>query len=54
MPTPRDREWGDAQSLMGNGGSDDWPLLDRIIQESPVFLKPEGVASDEAPHRQCR
>jgi release factor glutamine methyltransferase len=42
MPTPSDREWGDAQSLTDNGGPDGWDFLDRIIREAPVHLKPEG------------
>jgi len=42
MPTPPDREWGDPQSRMDNGGPDGWLLLDRIIRESPLHLKPGG------------
>jgi release factor glutamine methyltransferase len=42
IPTPPDREWGDPQSLIDDGGPDGWALLDRIIQESPAHLKPEG------------
>jgi release factor glutamine methyltransferase len=42
MPTPPDREWSDPQSRMDNGGPDGWLLLDRIIRESPLHLKPGG------------
>jgi release factor glutamine methyltransferase len=42
LPTPPDREWDDPQSLMDNGGPDGWVLLDRIIQESPTYLKGQG------------
>ena len=42
MPTPPDREWSDPQSRMDNGGPDGWLLVDRIIRESPLHLKPGG------------
>lgn len=42
MPTPPDREWGDAQSRADNGGPDGWAILDRIIHEAPRYLKPKG------------
>jgi release factor glutamine methyltransferase len=42
MPTPPDREWSDPQSRMDNGGPDGWLLLDRIIRESPLHLRPGG------------
>jgi release factor glutamine methyltransferase len=42
MPTPPGREWDDPQSRMDNGGPDGWALLDRIIQEAPSHLKPNG------------
>jgi len=42
MPTPPDREWSDPQSRVDNGGPDGWLLLDRIIRESPLHLKPGG------------
>lgn len=42
MPTPPDREWGDAQSRTDNGGVDGWEVLDRIIHEAPAYLKPRG------------
>jgi release factor glutamine methyltransferase len=42
MPTPPDREWSDPQSRMDNGGPDGWRLVDRIIRESPLHLKPGG------------
>ena len=42
MPTPPDREWSDAQSRMDNGGTDGWLLLERIIRESPPYLKAGG------------
>jgi release factor glutamine methyltransferase len=41
-PTPPDREWDDAQSLMDNGGPDGWSILDRIIRQAPDYLKPQG------------
>jgi release factor glutamine methyltransferase len=42
MPTPPEREWNDPQSRIDNGGPDGWLLLDRIIRESPRYLKPRG------------
>jgi len=42
MPTPPDREWGDAQSRADNGGPDGWAVLERIIHEAPAHLKPQG------------
>jgi release factor glutamine methyltransferase len=42
MPTPPDREWGDMQSRLDNGGADGWVVLDRIIHEAPTYLKPQG------------
>lgn len=42
MPTPPDREWHDAQSRVDNGGPDGWAVLDRIIHEAPIYLKPQG------------
>jgi release factor glutamine methyltransferase len=42
IPTPPDREWNDPQSRIDNGGPDGWLLLDRIIRESPRYLKPRG------------
>jgi len=42
MPTPPEREWGDAQSRADNGGPDGWSTLGRIIDEAPRYLKPGG------------
>jgi len=42
MPTPLGHEWDDLHSRMDNGGRDGWDILDRTIQEAPVFLAPGG------------
>jgi len=42
LPTPPDREWNDPQSRADNGGPDGWCLLERIIRESPSYLKSQG------------
>jgi release factor glutamine methyltransferase len=42
MPTPSDREWDDAHSRLNDGGPEGWSLLDRIIKESSLHLKPQG------------
>ncbi len=42
IPTPPDREWEDVQSRADNGGPDGWAVLDRIIHEAPIYLKPKG------------
>jgi release factor glutamine methyltransferase len=42
MPTPPDRERGDAMAAADNGGRDGWSLLDRVIAEAPAHLRPGG------------
>jgi release factor glutamine methyltransferase len=42
MPTPPDRERGDAMAAADNGGRDGWSLLDRVITEAPAYLRPGG------------
>jgi release factor glutamine methyltransferase len=42
MPTPPDRERGDAVAAADNGGLDGWALLDRIIGGAPAHLRGGG------------
>jgi release factor glutamine methyltransferase len=42
MPTPPDRERGDAMAAADKGGRDGWSLLDRVIAEAPAHLRPGG------------
>jgi release factor glutamine methyltransferase len=42
MPTPPERERGDAAAAADNGGPDGWRLLDRVIAGAPAHLRPGG------------
>jgi release factor glutamine methyltransferase len=42
MPTPPDRERDDAEAAADSGGPDGWRLLERVIRESPAYLRPGG------------
>jgi len=35
-------KFGSLPSRMDNGGRDGWAVLDRIIHEAPMYLKPQG------------
>src|SRR3990172_6242250 len=41
MPTPPGREAGGDEAA-DDGGPDGWAILDRVIREAPVYLKPGG------------
>src|SRR3989337_550669 len=42
MPTPPGREAGGDEAAADDGGPDGWAILDRVIREAPVYLKPGG------------
>ena len=42
MPTPPERERGDATAAADNGGPDGWRLLARVIEGAPAHLRPGG------------
>jgi len=42
MPTPPSREVGEDEAAADDGGHDGWAILDRVIREAPVYLKPGG------------
>jgi release factor glutamine methyltransferase len=42
MPTPPERERGDAAAAADNGGPDGWRLLARVIEGAPAHLRPGG------------
>ena len=42
MPTPPGREVGEDEAAADDGGHDGWAILDRVIREAPVYLKPGG------------
>ena len=42
MPTPPGREVGEDEAAADDGGHDGWAILDQVIREAPVYLKPGG------------
>ena len=42
MPTPPERERGDAAAAADNGGRDGWLILDRVIAGAAAHLRPGG------------
>lgn len=42
MPTPPGRDRDDAEAAADNGGEDGWSLLDRVIADAAVHLRPGG------------
>jgi release factor glutamine methyltransferase len=42
MPTSPGRETGGDGAAADDGGHDGWAILDRVIREAPVYLKPGG------------